>query len=227
MKTICGLLMLAAAMAIASCASDNVAWNNQNPQGQPTDHSMAYNNTTPPPTGSSAVTPGNTDQSGAQLGNGNDKNTVAASISNQDNRFVTDALAGGMYEINAGQKAVMKSSDDRVKKIAQRMIDDHTKADDQLKNLASRKGVQAVSGPNADEMKMLSKLDLLNGSEFDKEYLSQQKSAHENTIAAFQDEANNGTDKDLRDWAATTLPTLREHLQMINNESPAVIGEEK
>jgi len=58
----------------------------------------------------------------------------------------------------------------------------------------------------------------LNGSDFDREYLKQQQQAHQDTIAKFEAAANSSADRDIRDWAAATLPKLRDHLAMINND---------
>ncbi len=73
---------------------------------------------------------------------------------------------------------------------------------------------------------MLSRLDGLSGSDFDKEYIAQQRQAHEDTIAKFQVAVNSSTDRDIRDWAAQTLPTLRGHLRMINGEGEMKSGSE-
>jgi putative membrane protein len=161
---------------------------------------------------------------GPQLNDGSDKTKIAAALSDQDRNFMQDAGAGGMYEVQAGEKALAKSSDQRVKNIAQHMVDDHTKANQQLMALARRKGVELAGVPNADQIKMLAQLDKLNGTDFDQEYINQQKQAHQDTIAKFQTEASDGKDRDTRDWAASTLPTLREHLNMINGTTENGLG---
>lgn len=161
-----------------------------------------------------------------QLTHGNDKTRIANALNSQDQQFVLDAAGGGLYEVQSGQKALLKSTDANVKMIAQHMVDDHTKANTALMALAQRKGIPAASlVPNADQVGKLGKLDNLNGAEFDREYLSQQRAAHEDTIAKFQAEASNGFDRDLRDFASATLPTLRGHLDMINGNNN--IGNER
>jgi len=161
-----------------------------------------------------------------QLQHGNDKTRIAVALNSQDQQFVLDAAGGGLYEVQSGQKALLKSTDANVKMIAQHMVDDHTKANAALTALAQRKGVPAASlVPNADQVAKLGKLDSLNGAEFDREYISQQRAAHEDAIAKFQSEASNGFDRDLRDFASATLPTLRGHLEMINGNNN--IGNER
>jgi len=161
-----------------------------------------------------------------QLQHGNDKTRIATAVNSQDQQFVLDAAGGGLYEVQSGQKALLKTTDANVKMIAQHMVDDHTKANAALMALAQRKGIPAASlVPNADQVAKLGKLDGLNGAEFDREYISQQRAAHEDTIAKFQAEASNGFDRDLRDFASATLPTLRGHLDMINGNNN--IGNER
>jgi putative membrane protein len=163
-----------------------------------------------------------------QLQHGTDKTRISAAINSQDQQFVLDAASGGLYEVQSSQKALVKSQDSRVKTIAQHMIDDHTKANNALMALAQRKGVAAASlMTNPRHTQMLQQLDAANGSDFDRLYLDQQRQAHTESIAAFQAEANNGFDRDIRDFAASTLPTLRGHLDMINNNNPSNLGNER
>jgi len=154
----------------------------------------------------------------SQLQIGNQKTDINSMVAERDRNFVLDAASGGIYEVQAGEKAVAKGSDATVKTLGQHMIDDHTKSNKELQALAQRKGIHVSTLPDADKIAMLGKLDSLNGSEFDKEFLRQQQTAHKDTIAKFEAAANSSADKDIRDWAAGTLPTLREHLAMINND---------
>lgn len=163
-----------------------------------------------------------------QLQHGNDKTRISAALNSQDQQFVLDAGSGGLYEVQAGQKALTKSSDGRVRTVAQHMIDDHTKANNALMALAQRKGVPAASiVPNAQHLSMLQRLDTLSGTDFDREYMTQQRNAHTEAIAKYQAQANNGFDRDLRDFAASTLPTLRGHLDMVNNNNAQNLGADR
>jgi putative membrane protein len=163
-----------------------------------------------------------------QLQHGNDKTRISAALNSQDQQFVLEAGSSGLYEVQAGQKALTKSSDGRVRTIAQHMIDDHTKANNALMALAQRKGVPAASiVPSAQHLSMLQRLDTLSGTDFDREYFTQQRDAHTQAIAKFQAQANNGFDRDLRDFAAATLPTLRGHLDMVNNNNSQNLGADR
>lgn len=164
---------------------------------------------------------------GPQVNDANEKHTLANALTNAERQFIADAHGGNQFEINAGKKALSKSQDPGVKKIAQQMVDDHTKSDEQLSALAGRKGDHDLGGLTSDELDQLSQLDKADGANFDGEYLRQQKAAHEKTIAEFKDQAQNAQDRDLRDWAAATLPTLQGHLNMINQQMNPNIGSER
>jgi predicted outer membrane protein len=138
-----------------------------------------------------------------------------------DRDFMADAAAGGAFEVQASDIALRKSSDGRVRSIAQRMVDDHSKANNQLMDLAKRKGGTMPPTMTTDQEKMIARLNNLQGSDFDREYLQQQEKAHRDAIAKFKHEAKNGSDPDLRNFAAQTLPTLEEHQRMVSGQSGA------
>jgi len=132
-----------------------------------------------------------------------------------DQSFVTAAAAGGMYEVDAGNLALSKGQSDQVKKIAQTMVTDHTKANDELKDIAGKDNLIIPNEMNSDQKNMIAKLNSLSGSDFDKEYLTQQKQAHIMTIRLFDVEARGGRNAAVKSFASRTLPTLQEHLRMI------------
>jgi len=98
-----------------------------------------------------------------------------------------------------------KSAD--VKRIGARMVADHTKANKELTGLANRKGVTFdTRGVRAQN---------IGAADFDRQYLKLLEMEHKNDIAEFQREAKSGDDRDVKAWAAKTLPTLQEHLAMV------------
>jgi putative membrane protein len=139
----------------------------------------------------------------------------AGMLGSADEQFVMDAAAGGMYEVEAGQIASTKGTSNHVKMVGQQMVTDHSKANDQLMDIAKRKAVAMPPTMTVQQKEMISKLNNLQGTDFDKEYLKQQEKAHRETIAKFQKEAKSGGDAEIKQFAAQTLPTLQEHLRMI------------
>ncbi len=150
-----------------------------------------------------------------------------ARLSAADRQFVTKAAQGGMAEVELGNLAVKKASSQSVKDFGQRMVDDHTKANDQLKQVAANEGITLPTSLDSKDKKTMAHLSKLSGTAFDKAYMSDMVKDHKKDVADFQREAKTGQDSEVKGFAAKTLPTLQEHLQMAmnitsgKNQSPA------
>lgn len=138
-------------------------------------------------------------------------------ISSEDREFMTKAAHAGVAEVKAGQMALEKSKNDDVRQFAQRMIDDHSKANNELKQLAAEKNETLPTKPNEKQQETANELSKLSGEEFDAEYMDAQVSDHETVIDFFQDEIDEGSDSDVIAFATKTLPTLKSHLDMAEN----------
>jgi len=143
--------------------------------------------------------------------------TSASKLSTADTKFVKTAAVGGMEEVQLGQLAAQKASDPDVKSFGQRMVDDHSKANDQLKQLAGQKSVTVASTLPPSKKKDVDKLSRLSGAAFDKAYVSMMVEDHKKDVAEFKKESASGKDADVKSWASTTLPTLQDHLKMIED----------
>ncbi len=143
------------------------------------------------------------------------KTTVTTStLSSGDRKFFTDASQGGMLEVELGKIAAEKGSNPDVKAFGQRMVDDHSKANDQLKDLATKKSVKLSASLSPSKKQMVAKFNKLSGAAFDSSYMSHMVTDHKQDVAEFQKEAKNGKDSDVKAWAESTLPTLQDHLKM-------------
>ena len=131
------------------------------------------------------------------------------------------AAAGGIAEVKLGQLAEDKASNQAVKDFGKRMMTDHTKANDQLKDLASRKDVNLPTSMNSKDQATYNRLSKLSGSEFDREYMRDMVKDHEGDVAEFRRETQAGKDADAKAFARQTLPTLEDHL----NEAMKVTSE--
>ena len=132
-----------------------------------------------------------------------------------DTDFMTKAALGGMAEVELGKLAATKAQNAEVKKFAQQMVTDHTKANDELKALAGEKNFAMPVRLDPKHQAILDKLNGLSGAEFDKAYVEAMVADHEETVALFKSEADGGKDADAKAWAAKTLPALQMHLDMI------------
>jgi putative membrane protein len=144
-------------------------------------------------------------------------------VSSSDTSFMKNAAQGGMAEVDLGQLAAQKASSSDVKDFGRRMVTDHSKAGDQLKALASKKGVTLPEAVASKDKSTSDKLSKLSGADFDRAYMNDMINDHETDVAEFQKAANNATDPDVRAFASSTLPTLQEHLKMAK-ETGAKVG---
>jgi putative membrane protein len=141
-------------------------------------------------------------------------NTAAALTTDSPDDFMKSAAEGGMAEVELGKLAATKAQNPEVKKFAQMMVTDHTKANAELKALAAKKNV-ALPADMGSHKSAMDDLNGLSGAEFDKEYVDSMVDDHEDTVAAFQKQADNSADADVKAFAAKTLPTLKRHLEAI------------
>lgn len=139
---------------------------------------------------------------------------TGASARSQDTTFMTDAAAAGLMEVELGRMATTQGSSDAVKQFGQRMVDDHSRANTELMQLASTKGVTLPTAIDDKQKNDMTKFSKLTGADFDKAYAKQMVSDHNKAVSLFEKESTKGTDPDLKAFATKTLPTLQEHLQM-------------
>jgi putative membrane protein len=133
----------------------------------------------------------------------------SSALSSQDRKFMLDAAKGGMMEVHMGHLGLRDSSSPGVKALSQRLIDDHTKGNQELMGLAQRKG---VSLPSETPSELPTSLTSKTGDAFDHEFARMAVDDHQKDIAEFEHEANSGSDPDVRAWASKTLAVLRAHL---------------
>lgn len=130
-----------------------------------------------------------------------------------DQSFVTKASQGGVAEVELGQLALSRGNSQEVKAFAQKMVDDHSKANAELAAVATAAGASVAAAPSAEQKAVAAKLEALSGAAFDRAYASQMVADHEKTVALFEQEAESGGNAGIKAFAAKTLPTLRTHLE--------------
>jgi putative membrane protein len=140
-----------------------------------------------------------------------------------DRQFAREAAAGGLAEVKLGQLAVDKGTSDVVKSFGQKMVDDHTKANSELQNAASKSNITlpTVEVKPADQT-TYDRLSKLSGVAFDRAYARDMVQDHIHDVGAFKQEANYGKDPAIKAFAAATLPTLVDHLKMARDMKTSV-----
>jgi putative membrane protein len=145
-------------------------------------------------------------------------------LTSSDYKFAVDAYRANTEEITLAQLAAQKASDPAVQQFAQRMIQDHTKANQQLTQIISQKGATLPTTTTTSQERETDRLAKLSGADFDKAYMDHMVKDHKKDVKEFQKAADNAKDPDIKAFAANTLPTLQEHLQMAENTDAAVKG---
>jgi putative membrane protein len=143
---------------------------------------------------------------------------MGSTMVNEDTKdFANEAATGGMMEVELGNIAMKNSSSQSVKDFGKMMVDDHTKINDQLKDLASKKGINLPTSVTSDQQKEIDKLSKKNGADFDKDYVSMMVDDHKKDIAAFKKNGDKLRDIDFKNFISNALPTLQKHLDAIES----------
>jgi putative membrane protein len=141
-----------------------------------------------------------------------------------DTHFAKEAAQGGMAEVKLGQLAQDKGLSDSVKSFGERMVNDHSKAGDKLKDVASQENITLPTDIAAKDQGTYDRLSKLNGAAFDRAYAKNMVKDHEADISAFQKEANDGKVDSLKTFASDTLPTFQDHLKEAKAMMKTVAG---
>ncbi len=143
------------------------------------------------------------------------KEDQASAPKEDDSEFAVKAASGGMTEVELGRMAQQKAQNAEVKKFAAQMVEDHSKANEELKALAASKNITLPTAPGEDHRKDIDEIAKLSGADFDKKYISFMKEDHEEDVKEFRKAADDAKDPDLKAFASKTLPTLQMHLDMV------------
>lgn len=150
---------------------------------------------------------------GAQEATDTDAGAAAVQLSETDMQFVQNAAADGMAEVELGQMATDKATDEEVKAFGEQMVEDHGKANDQLEQIAEQKDIELPSEMSVEAKEVEERLDALSEAEFDRAYVQQMVADHEKAVELFRNQAESGQDPELKQFAGQTLPILQQHLE--------------
>ena len=132
----------------------------------------------------------------------------------RDADFAVKAASGGLMEVRMGELALSNANSEAVRDFGRTMIQEHGQANEELKALAQSKNITLPEVPDNDKLDKVNKLAEKRGAEFDEEYMELMVRDHKDDIDLFKDEADNGNDPDIKQWAAGKVPVLERHLQM-------------
>jgi putative membrane protein len=153
------------------------------------------------------------------------KDGTRGQLTEKDYKFVIDASRGGMEEVQLGELARQKGVNQSVRNFGERMVADHSKANDELKEVATRKGATLPAQLSYSERSTVEDLQKAIGIDFDRTYAKAMVKDHKTDVKEFQKAANDLNDPDLKAFAQKTVGKLEEHLQMAEDMEAAVKGE--
>lgn len=130
----------------------------------------------------------------------------------KDAQFLVNAAEINMEEIQLGKLAQQKGTTADVKELAKTMEDSHRKLQGELSTLAESKGIAIPSSPTEDARDAFTDLSKKDGDDFDKAYANRMVSSHNDAVSTFEEASEDSNDEDIKQWAAATLPVLRQHL---------------
>jgi putative membrane protein len=169
-----------------------------------------------------SATTQNTNTGGTENGN---TGGGASALSSSDRKFMQEAAAGGMAEVEMARVAVERASSDAVRDYARKMIEDHTRVNEELMQLASAKGVTLPAAADAKHRAMLDKLNRLSGAEFDREYVRNAGvKSHEKMLKLVEGHSRKGRDADARAFATKMVPAVKMHLDMARQLQSGATG---
>jgi len=137
-----------------------------------------------------------------------------AALTSGDRTFATEAAQGGLAEVELGQLAVQKATSPQVKQFAQRMVTDHSQANQELMQVAKSQNLNLPTQVDAKQKSEMDRLRGMSGTAFDTAYMQHMVQDHQKDVADFQKQAQSGGDPALKGFAQKYLPTLQQHLQM-------------
>ncbi len=146
-------------------------------------------------------------------------------LSGDDRKFLMTAAMSGMKEVELSRMALTRASSEEVRRFAQQMVDEHTRANQELMQLAASKGVTLPTMPDTKLQSMLTRMGAMSGAEFDRAYLREAGvKEHRNAAKLFERESMRGRDADLTGFASRLLPAIRSHLSMAETMERAMRG---
>jgi putative membrane protein len=157
---------------------------------------------------------------------GNANKPAGSQVTESDRDFAIKAAMGGKHEVELGRLAADRASDSDVKAFANRMIQDHSRAGDELTQTSSRLGIKAPDEDDTSFKQMVDRLSKLKGVEFDRAYMSDMVEDHMKDLSEIESYAKGDNNPELKAWAAKTVPIVREHLQQAQSIA-AKIGAQK
>jgi putative membrane protein len=143
--------------------------------------------------------------------------SYAAAVTQQDKELANKLAQGSVSEVQIGKIVKDKANDPAVKDFANRMIEDHSKMDQQIRHWASLNSIKLPTTPSADSQELKGRLAKASGKSYDQEYIRSMLEDHKKDVAELQNFMASHPDSSLKSVVTQTLPILENHLRVAEN----------
>lgn len=140
-----------------------------------------------------------------------DRDTISANFNSEDSTFLVEALSGGIMEVKLGELAVKKSKQESTQELGKMMIQDHSKANDEIRILLKQRNIVVKDSLIKQHASKIKEFEKTNAAEFDKKYTREMQKDHREDISKFESRLNRTNYSSLKDFINRTLPVLRKH----------------
>jgi len=151
----------------------------------------------------------------------------AQGLSTPEKTFVEKAAKGNFAEVELGKLASQKSNNAQVKAFGQQMINDHSKANDNLKPIADSAHFQWPAQLTGEPKTLYDRLAKLSGPQFDKLYVQAMVQDHQKDAGEYRTESTKAKDPQLKTYITQTLPVVEQHLNHIKQIQTSTEGSAK
>jgi putative membrane protein len=151
----------------------------------------------------------------AKDSSGNAAATGGIAVAEDDAMFATEAGAGGLAEVELSKIALARSTNAKIKEFATMMVNDHGKANEELKTIAGAKNITLPMSLDEKHQKLADDLNKMTGTDFDKKYVDAMVDDHKKTLDLMEKESKDGQDAELKAFATKTAPVVKMHLDMV------------
>lgn len=141
--------------------------------------------------------------------------TAVSNLTQEDRDMIEDLAEANIAEIDTGRLALSKTQDPRVRAYAQKMMDDHGAAQQELQQMAQAKGMTLPQETDLAHKTVSGALRLLSGETFDSQYINRVGvDDHQRTVELLQKAQGQARDTELKALAGRMLPVVQGHLDM-------------
>jgi putative membrane protein len=175
---------------------------------------QAQRNTTQTPT-AGARTAGSQAQAGGS----------AQDMKMEEQHFIQEVASDNMFEQRLGQMVEQKAQDPQIKKLAQKLAQDHQKAEQQLQPIAQQMGITLSQELNPVHQAMLQEMQKKQGQQLERAFAFHTVGEHQTDILMFQYVAQHAPDQQVKQYAQEQIPTLREHMMLAQQCSEQFVPE--